>query len=77
MVFAEKSPIVEIKSMIEAVIVVLAVYWDLNYKYCVHLSKVLQFLQIYVLEVEPKCKVYDSVTELSININSGNQPISP
>nr|CAB3263175.1 uncharacterized protein LOC104265813 [Phallusia mammillata] len=66
-VFCEKTPVMEVLSMVDAVTAMFAYYFVFNYEYCPHVHLALAFLQKQWLKIE-KPDVKQSVHELAMQM---------
>nr|CAB3263172.1 uncharacterized protein LOC104265813 [Phallusia mammillata] len=66
--FIDQSPILDVENIFKGVIAVMAYHYVLNYEYCQHVKKVMQFLQVYVfkLPIQKPDSLCSSVLELAL-----------
>lgn len=67
LVMAEGEVVVQVESVMQGLWSLFSLYYIMNFQYCPHVSKPLQFVQTQLLRSK-QSQIYDSVTELSIKL---------
>nr|CAB3263173.1 uncharacterized protein LOC104265813 [Phallusia mammillata] len=64
---SEKNIVMQVDSIVQGVVALLSYYYAINYEYCPHVCKALQFVQYFWLEIK-KPPIVDSVKELAMKL---------